>query len=210
MQPLDHVERRVLSMDWEGKPARAVITRRVYPTDIEDLWDAIVTPDRLKRWFLPITGDLREGGHYQLEGNAGGKIRQCDAPVLIAITWEFNGGIGWLNVKLNVWEDKFTRLTLEHIAHEDADLRAFWDEFGPGALGVGWDLGLSGLSEHLGEGSESAPRDEEAWVATQEGRDFVRECSDAWVAAAVVFGTDAQMAHDAGERTFGFYTGVTG
>lgn len=206
---LDNVERRVVSMNWEGQSARAVISERIYATDIEDLWDAIVNPERLTRWFMPITGDLRKGGHYQLEGNAGGKILQCDAPAFLAITWEMNGGIGWLNVKLNVWEKTSTRLTLEHIAHEEADFLAFWDQFGPGSLGVGWDLGLSGLTEHLAGAGESLARDEEAWVKTPQGRDFVRASSDAWVAAAEAFGTAAQMARDAGERTVAFYTGET-
>ena len=205
----DNVERRVVSMDWQGKPARAVVSHRNYATNIEDLWDAIVTPERLESWFLPITGDLREGGHYQLKGNAGGKIIQCDAPTLLAITWELNGGIGWLNVKLSVVETELTRLTLEHIAHEEADFLAFWDQFGPGALGVGWDLGVYGLTEHLAAESESLARDEEAWMKTEEGRDFVSASSDAWVAVAVAFGTDAQMARDAGERTVAFYTGQT-
>lgn len=204
---LDNVERRVVSMDWEGKPARAVITQRIYATDIEDLWDAIVMPERLERWFMPITGDLREGGHYQLEGNAGGEIIRCDAPVLLAVTWEMNGGIGWLNVKLNAWEKELTRLTLEHIAHEEAEFIAFWDQFGPGALGVGWDLGLFGLTEHLAGEAESPARDEDAWPRTEAGRDFVRGSSDAWVAAAAAFGTDTQVARDAGERTVAFYAG---
>ena len=204
---INGVERRVVSMDWQGKPARAVVTDRIYATDIEDLWDAIVTPERLTRWFMPITGDLREGGDYQLEGNAGGKIIHCDNPARLAVTWEFNGGIGWLNVKLDRQEKEQTRLTLEHIAHEEADFLAFWDQFGPGALGVGWDLMTFGLTDHLAEKEESPAPDQEAWLKTETGRDFVRMSSDAWVAAAVGFGTDAQVARDAGEHTFAFYIG---
>jgi uncharacterized protein YndB with AHSA1/START domain len=206
---IDNVEREVVSMDWEGKPARAVITHRTYATDIEDLWDAIVDPERLKSWFMPITGDLCEGGHYQLEDNAGGKIIQCDAPVLLAITWEMNGGIGWLNVKLSVWEKESTRLTLEHIAHEEEDFLAFWEQFGPGSLGVGWDLGLFGLTEYLACEGELLALGEEAWIKTEEGRDFAQVSSDAWVAAAVAFGTDSQLARVSGERTLAFYTGGT-
>ena len=39
-----------------------------------------------------------------------------------------------------------TLLTLEHTAVVPPE---FWDQFGPGATGVGWDLGLLGLSAHL-------------------------------------------------------------
>ena len=196
-------------MDWEGETARAVITERVYPTHIRDLWDAIVNPQRLQRWFLPITGDLREGGHYQLEGNAGGTITRCDAPSFLAITWEMHGGIGWVNIKLDDVEGESTHLTLEHIAHDEAAFLAFWDEFGPGSLGVGWELGLLGLAEHLASGGDSAPRDEAAWVKTEVGRRFIRASSDGWAAAEIEFGTDAEQASVAGERTFAFYTGAS-
>ena len=57
--------------------------RRRYDAAIEDVWDAVTDPDRLKRWFLPISGDLRVGGTFQLEGNAGGEILSCEPPRLL-------------------------------------------------------------------------------------------------------------------------------
>ena len=57
-------EREVVSLEWEGQSARAIVTRRIYPTDIDDLWDACVTQERLKRWFNPVSGEFREGGAY--------------------------------------------------------------------------------------------------------------------------------------------------
>ncbi len=203
----DKIERRVVSMEWEGKTARAVIAQRFYPTEIEDLWNAIVDPERLQRWFLPISGDLREGGIYQLEGNAGGKINRCEAPRHLALTWEMHGGIGWVNVKLEESGEEATQLTLEHIAHDDAALLEFWGQYGPGAVGVGWDLGLFGLAGHLKSGGDGLPMDEEAWMKTEDGRGFAHSSSEGWVAAAIAFGTDKRDARAAGERTTAFYTG---
>ena len=141
--------RKVKTIQWQGQSARAIILQKDYPADIEVVWQAIVDPQRLSRWFLPVTGDLRIGGNYQLQGNAGGTIKQCDPPSSLAITWEMNENIGWVNINLEEASLDSTRLVLEHIAHEDAGLLEFWRQFGPGALGVGWDLGLSGLSEFL-------------------------------------------------------------
>ena len=45
---------------------------------IEDVWDALTNPERIGRWFLPISGDYRLGGRYQFEGNAGGEIVACE------------------------------------------------------------------------------------------------------------------------------------
>jgi hypothetical protein len=58
----------------------SVLLRRGYDdAPIASVWHALVDPDRLKRWFLPIGGDLCPGGSFQLEGNAGGKILACEA-----------------------------------------------------------------------------------------------------------------------------------
>lgn len=88
------IQRRVENTEWEGKTARVVILQKVYGAETSDLWEAITQPDRLKRWFASISGDLREGGNYQLEGNAGGTIRRCIENELIEVTWEYGGEIG--------------------------------------------------------------------------------------------------------------------
>src|SRR5260370_16198190 len=53
-----------------------------------------------RRALLPIIGDLRLGGHYQFEGNAGGTIRRCEPPRLLAVTWEMGGSPRWLTISL--------------------------------------------------------------------------------------------------------------
>ncbi len=56
---------------------------------IVELWDAVTNAERIPRWFAAITGELKLGGRYQLEGNAGGDITRCDAPTAVDITWEY-------------------------------------------------------------------------------------------------------------------------
>ena len=58
----------------------SVVLRRTYDAVIEDVWDALTNPERIGRWFLPISGDYRVGGRYQFEGNAGGEIVSCKRP----------------------------------------------------------------------------------------------------------------------------------
>ena len=65
------VTRKVEAREHDGRPAHAVIATRTYPTDIDDAWDALTSAERIPRWFMPIEGDLRLGGRYQLQGNAG-------------------------------------------------------------------------------------------------------------------------------------------
>ena len=40
----------------------AVRVEDVYDTDIDDLWQACTTPERLARWIAEVSGDLRVGG----------------------------------------------------------------------------------------------------------------------------------------------------
>lgn len=159
------------------------------------------------RWFMPVSGDLREGGRYQLEGNAGGTITACSAPRALAVTWEFNGAISWVNVTLTAEGEDATRLTIEHIAHESPEGQAFWDQFGPGAVGIGWDLSLLGLALHVSDPQWTKPEDEAAFVASEEGLSFTVQSSREWVEASIAFGTQESAARAAGERATHFFTG---
>jgi uncharacterized protein YndB with AHSA1/START domain len=86
--------RRVENREHLGKPALVGVAIHIYDTTVEDLWEATTTPERLARWFLPVEGDLKLGGRYQLKGNAGGTITRCDPPEALDLTWEFGGGRG--------------------------------------------------------------------------------------------------------------------
>ncbi|HEV8563002.1 MAG TPA: SRPBCC family protein [Actinophytocola sp.] len=183
--------------------SRTVTVSRVYDTDVDDLWDACTNPERIPRWFLPVSGDLRAGGHFQLEGNAGGKIERCDPPNEFAATWEYGGEVSWIEVRLTAEPDGRARFELEHIAHVDDEK---WAEFGPGAVGVGWDTGLMGLARYLASGQAVDPRESMAWLVSDEGREFVTASSDGWYEASMAAGTDPAEARAAADRTTAAYT----
>lgn len=46
----------------------AVLIRRSYDAPNLEVWDALTDPERIKRWFYPISGDFQPGGTFQLEG----------------------------------------------------------------------------------------------------------------------------------------------
>src|SRR6201995_3470100 len=145
---IDQARRSVGTRTLEAGTASVVTIARTYPTDVDDLWAACTEPDRLKRWFLPVSGELGVGGRYQLEGNAGGTITACKPPRAFDATWEFGGQVSWIEVRVGP-DDDGARLEIAHIAHIDDD---FWPRYGPGAVGLGWDLGLCGLALHLSTG----------------------------------------------------------
>jgi len=196
------IVRSVKSVDRDGKPAKAVVATATYATSIEDLWDAITTSARIKRWFLPINGDLKLGGRYQLEGNAGGTITKCDPPHAFASTWEMGGQTSWIEVRLSA-VNTGTALELTHTAIVDD---AFWPTYGPGAVGVGWDLGLLGLQRHIESPAvERPPEADTTWPTSPEALDFYRRASTAWGKAAEADGMVNAM--EAAENTRKFYSG---
>jgi uncharacterized protein YndB with AHSA1/START domain len=200
---INEVRREVGSRTLEAGEARVVIISQTYNGSLDDVWDACTNPERIRRWFMPISGDLKLGGRYQLEGNAGGIVQRCDPPNSFAATWEFGGQLSWIEVRLAEQPDGRIQLDLEHLA----PVTSMWAEFGPGAVGVGWDLILLGLALHLSGGEQMDPQQGAIWVASDDGRQFIGLSSDSWCRASVDAGTSRDEAEAAAERTLAFYTG---
>jgi uncharacterized protein YndB with AHSA1/START domain len=188
----------------EAGEARVVSISQAYDTDAADLWDACTNIERIPRWFLPITGELRIGGHYQLEGNANGTILTCEPPREFTATWEYGGGVSWIEVRITPEGPERSRLELQHVAHVDDH----WEQFGPGAVGIGWELGLVGLSIHLSTGEALEQAQGEEWAASDEGRRFMVLTSEEWCRANINSGEDREVARAAADRASQAYLGV--
>ncbi|SKC82729.1 SRPBCC family protein [Krasilnikoviella flava] len=197
------VAREIRTGERGGTLTKIAVARRAYATDRADLWDAVTTAERIARWFLPVSGDLTVGGRYQLEGNAGGTVERCDAPGAFDVTWEFGGSVSWLTVSLAESGDG----TVLELVHEAVVPQEFWDQYGPGATGVGWDLGLMGLGLHVADPSTPIdPKAAEAWSLSPDGVAFARLAATGWADAAIADGDDPDAARAASERTVAFYT----
>ena len=201
------IHRVVGRADTRAGEARTVLLRRTYDTSAEDVWDAVTNPERLPRWFLPVSGDFRLGGRYQVEGNAGGEIIACEPPRLLRLTWVFGepveGGFSEVEVRLSPGDDadgaEAAVLELEHIATVEPER---WAEYGPGAVGVGWDLALLGLGLYLGGGTIDDPA---AWGQSPEAREFMTLSSNSWGAASVAGGESPDAVATMVANTTQFY-----
>ena len=199
---LGAVERSVSYLDRDGQRASAVTLARSFETTVEDLWDAVTSGERIARWFAPVSGDLKLGGRYQLEGNAGGTITACEPPSQLAVTWEYAGDTSWVDVQVTADGADRARLTLTHTAR----LSPYWDQYGPGAAGVGWEQGFLGLALHLSRPNEPK-MDEAAFAASPDGKAFITGSSEGWGQAAIASGTEPAAANAAVAQTTAFYTG---
>jgi uncharacterized protein YndB with AHSA1/START domain len=204
-QQISAVRRTLGTRTLEAGQARVSTISQVYDTDQDDLWEAVTDPERIVRWFLPVEGELKEGGHYQLQGNAGGTVTRCDRPRSYAATWEFGGMVSWIEVRLTPAGDGRTRFELEHLAHVDDDL---WDQYGPGATGLGWDSALWGLAQHVADPTVTpVPADVLAWLMSDEGKALLRGSADSWGAAEVAAGAEPSVAQRHADTSYTAYTG---
>jgi len=207
MVDVDHqisaVRRQVGTRVLEAGEARTITISQAYDATIDELWDACTNIERIPRWLMPITGDLRLGGHYQLHGNAGGTITACEPPSAFDATWEFGGEVSWIEVRLTSESAERARLQIVHIAHVDDEK---WPEFGPGAVGIGWDSMLLGLALYLAGSTEVTPDKGMEWTMSEEGRRFMTLSGEAWRDADIASGTDKAQAEKAAANVIAAYT----
>ena len=177
---LKAIHREVAKRPAEGGEVVSVLVRREYDAAVDDVWDAVTDPTRVKRWFLPLSGDLRVGGTFQLEGNAGGEILQCHPPRRLRVT--FGGPDSLVELRLTPCGDERTALELEHT------VPIAFAGSGAGALfvGPGWDGAFLGLGLFL-RGEVAA--DPVAAANSPEAIEFSRQSVHAWIAATESSGT---------------------
>ncbi len=201
LTPADHlgaVDRSLSTITRDGQELRLLTVTRTFEATAEEVWDALTTAERITRWMMPVTGELTLGGRFQLEGNAGGEVLACDPPERLSLTWEYGPDTSWVDVSLRPSDDG-TLLQLEHSASVDPDL---WAQFGPGAVGLGWESMLMGLAEHFADPTV-VPREQ---IMPGELDGFMHDCSAAWAEASIAAGTDPDEARAAAERCAAAYT----
>lgn len=92
--------------------ARVATFTRTYSAPIEEVWDACTNPQRLARWYVPVSGELRVGGSFQQAGMGGGVIARCEPPR--ALTLSLGGGADQIELRLSSRDDGSTALELQH------------------------------------------------------------------------------------------------
>ncbi|MDF2711686.1 MAG: hypothetical protein K0R62_7338 [Nonomuraea muscovyensis] len=197
---IDAIKRAGRQVGEDGETKTVTITR-TYDAAVEDVWDACTDPERISRWFLPVTGDLRPGGHYQLQDNAGGEILHCEPPRLLKITWIMgeSPGRSEVEVRLTPGEGETTDFELRHTAEVPPE---FWSRFGPGAVGVGWDLTVLGLGLYLASG---VAVDHHTWEHSEEARQFMTASGEAWGVAHEAAGALPEQVKAMVANTIAFY-----
>jgi uncharacterized protein YndB with AHSA1/START domain len=138
----------------------AVRVEEVFDTDIDDLWAACTTPQRLARWIAEVSGDLRVGGEVELTFTSTwtgpGRVDVCDAPHHLLVTThpgtEEEGQLeAWLTA-----EGQQTRLVVEERGLPVRSLHFH---------GAGWQAHLEDLGRSLAVDGSVHP---DGWSSTRQ------------------------------------------
>lgn len=184
-------------------PARAVALDRVYPVEVSRVWTALTDQREVSAWLSPVTSDLREGGNFEIEDTASGRVRVCEPPHHVRLTWLLGpesraGDSSLVDVRLSPMGHR-TRIALRHVSVVPEEA---WRQFGPGAVGVGWDVCLLGLAGHLG----GVPLgDVSELLADPWMRDAIVASSQAWGEAYRATGASARDVAASTAATTAFY-----
>jgi hypothetical protein len=127
-----------------------------------------------------------------------------DLPDLWEAVTAPGGEVSWVEVSLTAEPSGRPTLELRHSAQVEDER---WREFGPGAVGIGWDTTLLGLAQHLGADLGVGPSNAAAWMASDDGKQFITRSGQHWQAAAVAAGEEPGQAAAAAHRCIAAYTG---
>lgn len=177
---IEAIHREVTRREGDAGEEVMVAIRRTYDAPTAEVWEALTDPERVRRWFYPVSGDLHEGGTFQLEGNAGGEIHRCEPPRLLRVS--FGGPTSLVELRLSSDGEGRTLLELDHTVPIEIAMN------GAGSLyvGPGWDGGLVALDRYLQGVVLEDPMDA---FNSAEGKELARLSVHAWAAAVEASGT---------------------
>jgi uncharacterized protein YndB with AHSA1/START domain len=92
--------------------ARVAVFTRTYDASVDDVWDACTDPERLRRWYWPVSGDFRLGGRFEQPGMGSGEIVRCEPPRLLVLS--LAGGVDEIELRLEPAGAGATLLELQH------------------------------------------------------------------------------------------------
>lgn len=130
--------------------ARCAVFRRTYEAEVADVWDACTDPERLRRWYAPVAGDLRVGGTITQGDFGPGRIVRCEAPYRLTVA--VGGGDpapDEIELRLSAAPGGGTLLEFEHATTRDSHEvgGAIYDAVY--CMGGGYGPRLLTLDQHL-------------------------------------------------------------
>lgn len=177
----------------------------------DDVWSALVKPEKLALWLMPVTGKMSKGGEVQLGDLAQAKVAVCEPKRRLSLILMRGGSQQALDITFSEagkGKAKSRNLTVTVAARKSDLPSGIWDKYGPAVVGIGWELACKSLLAYL-DTRKAPPKTGaiSAFAASAAGRAYLGEAFGAWRAAAAG-GADAAGMAEAPTSLLMFYTGL--
>lgn len=178
----------------------------------DEVWGALVKPEKLALWLMPVAGKMAKGGVFHLGDVASGKIAVCEPKRRLSMTFLRGNSQQSLDITFSeTGKGKAkARILSMKVAARKSDLpQGVWENYGPALVGIGWELAYRSLLTYLA--NPKTPPAKEAFsvfAASSEGRAYMTQAFAAWREAAQTGGADIAGMASAQPNLLGFYSGL--
>lgn len=179
---------------------------------VDEIWGALVKPDKIARWLAPVSGKLAKGGSFALGDLAAGSIMVCEPKRRLAI--DLTRGTSRQLIDITFGEEGKGKSKQRTVAVKiTADLRDLpagnWQKFGPAAVAMGWELVAQALLGYLEGAQHSLHKGGIMGFATSpEGHAFCSASFSGWRAAANAGGADGGIMTGPAPSVLEIYSGL--
>lgn len=116
----------------------------LYDTSVKDVWSAVTEPDRLSRWIVEVTGDLRPGRQFHARFTSGsegpGRVDECVPHSRVLVTMNPGGDDETVIEATLTEEGGRTRLVIEERGLPLEEVAGY---------GAGWQAHMEDLTSYL-------------------------------------------------------------
>jgi uncharacterized protein YndB with AHSA1/START domain len=182
------------------------------PKSVDEIWGALVKPEKIALWLTPVSGKPAKGGAFRLGDLADGSITVCEPKRRLSI--DLIRGTSRQMIDITFGQEgkgksKLNTITVKITANLGDLPAGNWQTLGPAALGMGWELVAQALLYYLA-GGQAAPRKggAMAFATSAEGRAFCSEAFSGWRSAAIAGGADAGIMAGPAPSVLQIYTGL--
>jgi uncharacterized protein YndB with AHSA1/START domain len=176
---------------------------------LEDIWAAIVTPEKLARWMRPIAGKLAKGETMDVASNGKVVVTACEPKRRLAFS--LTQGALTQGVAVTFGEEgkgraKQRLLRLNISANRSGLPDSAWLAYGPASLGISWEFTCRALMAYLDDPASKV--DFVNYARRPEATDYIRSAFAEWRAQAAPHEEMAAFMPIAQHHVISFYNGL--
>jgi uncharacterized protein YndB with AHSA1/START domain len=179
---------------------------------LDEIWGALVKPEKLALWLRPVSGKLSKGGQVTLGDMGQAQVHTCEPKRRLVVTLKRAFGEQTVDVALSEQgkgKTKTRQLRVKVTARISDLPEGSWQTHGPAAVAMGWELVCGALLDYLDAPKEARPDGATAALANSVQGKVMAEMGHAeWLALARAKGHQVMDTVMPAPNLLSYYTGL--